>query len=385
MASAERSRASSPGPAERAAQVAAEQAERWASARPARRACSTTARASASVRTTTPSSGSAPGPAPRLALADRHGHRRRRRPTDDAADHAAANDPRRPPRRAVRGRWPARGRPRPTWRSRSMSSLTLRTKSPPDRSSSPSTSSSASPAAQAWARAKNPGSGGRVAGRPERLPRRRCSSAASWSSCADPPPHVGRREPRRGRRVRAAVLVGEARHQAGQAGRVEVVEQPGLERLGHQQVALVEDAAPAARPRSVSAQPSRWPQASSSCSTWSKRRASDSVRPWIWRSRSATSRLDPLGLARRPGGGRRGRGSRPPGASAPGRRPAARRRRRLGRRRRRGAGRLGASTRAQRPGPPRAGRSRLLGRERRRAGRRGRARRVGRRSRRCPG
>ena len=38
------------------------------------------------------------------------------------------------------------------------------------------------------------------------------------------------------------MLVGEARGEPGQRGRIGVVEQPGVERLGHQQVGLVEDA-----------------------------------------------------------------------------------------------------------------------------------------------
>ena len=55
---------------------------------------------------------------------------------------------------------PAPGRRRPSWRSRSISCLMLRTKSPPDSSSSSSTSSRLSPAAHAWASAQKPGRAG---------------------------------------------------------------------------------------------------------------------------------------------------------------------------------------------------------------------------------
>ena len=167
--------------AEGAAQVAAEQPERRAAAGRPGGPRSTTARASASVRTTTPSAGSGPGAPPGLALLDRHGGSLaaspavgavtvgadRRRGRDDAAEHQRRRPggPRRP--------WRDRRRRRPTWRSRSMSCLALRTKSPPDSSSSSRTSSSGSPAAHAWARARKPGSGGRVERQARAPPRRR--------------------------------------------------------------------------------------------------------------------------------------------------------------------------------------------------------------------
>src|SRR5918994_5194464 len=66
----------------------------------------------------------------------------------------------------------------PTWRTRSMRVLMLRTKSPPDSSSSPSTSPSGSPAAQAWARGTKPGSGARVPGSPAASSSARSSSAS---------------------------------------------------------------------------------------------------------------------------------------------------------------------------------------------------------------
>ena len=122
-----------------------------------------------------------------------------------------------------------------------MSCLTLRTKSPPDSSSSSRISSSGSPAAQAWARARKPGSGRPGERQPGRSPRRRSARRRAASSCANRCSHVGRREPRGGGRRAAAVLVGEARREPGQRRRVEVVEQARLDALGDQQVALVED------------------------------------------------------------------------------------------------------------------------------------------------
>ena len=98
----ERSRSSSPGAAERAAQVAAEEPERrdrlaWPAG-----PRSTTARASASERTTTPSPGQRPGRPPGLTLADRHPAPPRRRPSS-SAELAATT-----PRNSASAAWRAR-------------------------------------------------------------------------------------------------------------------------------------------------------------------------------------------------------------------------------------------------------------------------------------
>ena len=98
---------------------------------------------------------------------------------------------------------------------------------------------SPSPATQPWAAATKPGSGGRCSARP---PDR--SSAARSSLARDDAlpalPGVRRREPRRGRRLRAAVLVHEHRQQPGERRRVEPVEHATEQALGDQQVGLVE-------------------------------------------------------------------------------------------------------------------------------------------------
>ena len=74
----------------------------------------------------------------------------------------------------------ASGATSPTWRSRSISCFTLRTKSPPDRSSSAMTTSKDSPAAHAYARARKVGSGSRVVGSPA-FSSARTSLRATWS------------------------------------------------------------------------------------------------------------------------------------------------------------------------------------------------------------
>ena len=183
-----------PAPAERAAQVSAQQAQRWVGA---------------SLAAGLFESGAGLGVGP-----DRHqavGHRTRRAVLAALGDRHARpvpavrprpTTPPRPP--GAGGRRPARRRStssatsaavtRESWRSRSISCFMLRTKSPPVTDSSPMTSARSSPAAHPWATAKKPGSGFRVCGRPaSRSVAFR--SEAIRSSCGPPPLHLARREP----------------------------------------------------------------------------------------------------------------------------------------------------------------------------------------------
>ena len=101
----------------------------------------------------------------------------------------------------------------------------------------------------------------------------------------DPPPplaHVGRREPRRRCRLGRAVLVHEHRQQAGEVGGVEVVEQPGEQALGDEQVGLVEERARgSAASRSATSRARRRSRAERARrARWSNSRASD----WLWPS-----------------------------------------------------------------------------------------------------
>ena len=177
-------------------------------------------------------------------------------PHDLHADHARPGRSRRRRRpRGRRARQPLRprvsasGATNATCRARSMSCFIVRTKSPPVSSSGPTTSASSSPAIQACAAARKP------IGRPvlgqtdgplvggEVLARR-----------LDPgptPPHVGRGEPRSGRRLRAAVLVDERRQEPAQLLGVEAIEQSTVQALGDEEVRLVEDAREHAAARSA--------------------------------------------------------------------------------------------------------------------------------------
>ena len=304
----------------------------------ARRAASTTARASASVRTTTPSVGQRARARPSGSpFSDRHRGRPRRRLRRPRAPRWPSTTPR------CRASAACRARGRGGRHRRDVADLAQQVDELLDvadevaareRPRPRARASRPSPAAQAWARATKPASGGRVGGRPARLlvgvelVGQRARGRANRSR------DRRRREPRRGRRSAAAVLVGEARD----AGRPATAASrssntPAWHRLGDQQVGTRGRSGPARSPRvgerpAVEVAPGlEQPQHPVEAAG---QRLGAALAPG---GAGRRARARPARPAPAPAGARRGRGSRRPGgasAAADGRVVGRRRRRRVG-------------------------------------------------------